>query len=204
VDASDAERRRIARDLHDGVVQDLAGVSFSLGAAARAPDVAASTQAVLDDSARAVRDSIGSLRSLLVEIYPPNLEAEGLSSALADLLARYSGRGIATSLQVDLDERLPIRAESLLYRTAQEALRNVANHAAAHHVDIRVERQGGSVVMEVRDDGRGFDPSAVRAAGAAGHVGLQGVMDLVSESGGTVEVRSGVGKGTAVIVEVPA
>lgn len=204
IDASDTERRRIARDLHDGVVQDLAGVSFSLAAAARAPEVPTPTQAVLDDSARAVRDSIGSLRSLLVEIYPPNLESEGLSEALRDLLARFSGRGITSSLSADLGERLPIRAESLLYRAAQEALRNVANHAAAQHVEVSVERNGSMAVMRIRDDGRGFDPEAVRKAGAEGHVGLQGVMDLVTEAGGKVEVRSAPGRGTAVMVEVPA
>jgi two-component system, NarL family, sensor kinase len=203
VDASDTERRRIARDLHDGVVQDLAGVSFALGAAARAPEVPASTQAVLDDSARAVRDSIGSLRSLLVEIYPPNLESEGLPSALNDLLARYAGRGIGTDLHVGFDDRISMRAESLLYRSAQEALRNVATHAAASNVAVSVDRLGETVVMEVNDDGRGFDPKTMRQAGSTGHVGLQGVMDLVAEAGGKVEVRSALGKGTVVRVEVP-
>ena len=100
IEASDNERRRIASDLHDGVVQDLTGVTLSLAAASRrrssavTPLTAPTDQVVLDDAASKLRESIGSLRSLLVEIYPPNLHESGVEVALSDLLARLRNRGI--------------------------------------------------------------------------------------------------------------
>ena len=97
VEASDAERRRIAADLHDGVVQELAGASFALAAAAkRMTGSPRAVAASLDRVAAGVRQSMRSLRSLLVEIYPPNLHTEGLAAALGDLLAPLPGSGCAT------------------------------------------------------------------------------------------------------------
>ncbi len=101
LDASDVERRRIASDLHDGVVQNLVGVAFALGGAARRTDIPPDSAELLDQSADEVRTSVKSLRSLLVEIYPPNLFEEGLVAALNDLLARASGKEIATTLDAD-------------------------------------------------------------------------------------------------------
>ena len=98
VEASDAERRRIAADLHDGVVQELAGASFALAAAAKRMPEAPAVSASLDRVAAGVRQSMRSLRSLLVEIYPPNLHTEGLTPALGDLLAPLPGSGLTTSL----------------------------------------------------------------------------------------------------------
>ncbi len=100
VEASDAERRRIAADLHDGVVQELAGASFALAAAAKRLPEAPAVSASLDRVAAGVRQSMRSLRSLLVEIYPPNLHTEGLAAALGDLLAPLPGSGLSTSLNV--------------------------------------------------------------------------------------------------------
>ena len=130
VEASDDERRRIAADLHDGLVQDLAGISYSLSAAAQTEESPA-TRSTLEQAAAGTRDAMRRLRSLLVEIHPPNLRASGLEAALADLLAPLQARGVETELRVDAPLGLDEEAERIVYRAAAEALRNVARHAGA-------------------------------------------------------------------------
>jgi signal transduction histidine kinase len=201
LDASDSERRRIAADLHDGVVQNLAGVAYSMTAIARdaalkPPDVVA-----LGHSAADVQEAIRALRSLLVEIYPPNLAETGLETALTDLLARVNGRGVAASLHTSesVDE-LPAATAGLIYRITQEALRNVVTHANATSVAVRVDTSDGNANVDVVDDGVGFDPEA---AVGAGHLGLRGLTDLVADVEGHLHVESAAGKGTSVHATVP-
>jgi two-component system NarL family sensor kinase len=204
LDASDLERRRIASDLHDGVVQDLTGVAYALTGAARQPDVPAETARELERSASGVRTGVKALRSLLVEIYPPNLEEIGLASALADLVARAELRDVSATLDTaELREPLSSPIAGLLYRCAQEGLRNVFSHARAHSVVVQLASDPARAVLDVRDDGVGFDPSAVGSAVTRGHFGLQGITDLVTAAGGITEVRSAPGQGTDLHVEVP-
>jgi signal transduction histidine kinase len=201
LDASDAERRRIASDLHDGVVQELTGVSLALAAQGRSESVG--KQDVLDASS-AIRSSIKSLRSLLVEIYPPNLQEEGLESAIGDLLSGVTARGIETRLDADMDETA-VDAESaaLVYRAAQEALRNVVTHSAATHVRVALGVVDGSVRLVVDDDGRGFSTDTLDERAAGGHVGLRSLAGLVADLGGALDVRSAPGEGTRVEVSIP-
>ena len=201
VEASDRERRRIARDLHDGVVQDLAGASFTLAAASDELSDEPGRAATLRGVATAVRQSIRSLRSLLVEIYPPNLHTEGLAAALADLLATATGSGLQTSLSVPERLELPEQDASLLWRVAQEAVRNARQHAGATRLTVRVSQQPEKVILQVEDDGVGFSPNA---PAAGGHVGLRMLRDLVEEHGGRLTVRSTAEAGTTLRVEVPA
>jgi two-component system, NarL family, sensor kinase len=199
IEASDVERRRIARDLHDGVVQDLAAVSFSLSAAAEgAPPP---YDAELREAAAETRHGIGQLRTLLVEIYPPELHRAGLEAALTDVLASASARGLETALEVDPDAALGRDTEALFFRVAQEAIRNSVKHAGAKHVRVSVQAEDGRARLEVDDDGRGFDPAT---AGGDGHFGLRAVEELVRESGGRLEVDSAPGEGARVWVEVVA
>jgi two-component system NarL family sensor kinase len=201
LDASEIERRQIAADLHDGVVQDLAGVAYSLSAASRRMDDAGHAE-LFDTSADHVRASIQSLRSLLVELYPPNLEQEGLESALSDLLASARARGLETSLDVTVPHLVAPAAAQLLYRVAQEAVRNVVRHAGAHRLTVTASAADGVARLSVSDDGHGMD--VARASGVAeGHLGLRGLEGLVADAGGTFEVTSAPGKGTTVEVGVP-
>lgn len=200
VEATDAERRRIAADLHDGVVQDLAGVAFSLGAAARVVSAQGGDAALFADPADRVRQAVRSLRSLLVEIYPPNLYEEGLEAALSDLLARLAPRGIRTSLVVEGDVRgLGVGETELLYRVAQEGVRNVVAHAAATAVEIVVRRGPSRTVLTVADDGRGVDQLAPRP----GHFGLRALADLAAQVGGELLLDTAPHLGTTLRVEVP-
>lgn len=202
IDASDTERRRIASDLHDGVVQELTGVSLGLAALGRAEEIPRSQ--VLEASS-AIRNSIKSLRSLLVEIYPPNLYEEGLESAVGDLLSGLAARGVTTELTVDLaGGELPRDVTALMYRTAQEALRNVAAHSHARHVQVDLRLcNDHHVRLCVDDDGRGFSAEQLADRGTEGHVGLRSLADLVADMGGSLEARSLPGQGTSVLVDVP-
>jgi len=201
LDASDSERRRIAADLHDGVVQNLAGVAYSMTAVARNATLAPPDAAALGHSAADVQEAIRALRSLLVEIYPPNLAETGLETALTDLLARVNGRGVAASLHASKSvDELPATTAGLIYRITQEALRNVVTHANATSVAVRVDTSNGSVNVDVIDDGVGFDPEA---AVGAGHLGLRGLTDLVADVEGRLQVESAAGKGTSVHATVP-
>ncbi len=200
VEASGAERRRIAADLHDGVVQELAGASFALAAAAKRMPEAPAVSASLDRVAAGVRQSMRSLRSLLVEIYPPNLHTEGLAAALGDLLAPLPGSGLSTSLNVPAQLDLPHDVATLLFRVAQESVRNTQRHAHASVLAVRVTVNEESVVLTVEDDGRGFEPSA---KAAEGHVGLRLIADLAEEAGGSFAVTSKPGTGTVVCLAVP-
>ncbi|MDQ1434814.1 MAG: two-component system, NarL family, sensor kinase [Actinomycetota bacterium] len=204
IDASDTERRHIAADIHDGVVQNLVGVAFTLGGAARRDDVQPETAQLLGESANEVRVSVKALRSLLVEIYPPNLFDEGLVPALTDLFARASGRGIVTTLDDEgLSGSPPAAVSGLLYRAAQEALRNVLAHAHATTVTMRVSDNDRIATLEVVDDGVGFDPAQLPSRAREGHFGLHGLTDLVADAGGRLTVESAPGAGTTVRVEVP-
>jgi signal transduction histidine kinase len=206
VEASADERRRIAANLHDGVVQDLAGIAYSLNAAASSPEAQSSPSLrdALRTAAVGTRDSMRRIRSLLVEIHPPNLRATGLEPALADLLSPLPARGIETALDVPADLDLSHEVEAIVYRAASEALRNVERHAAATHVAVRISATDGRVRLEVLDDGEGFTSAERDESRAAGHVGLSLLEELAERSGGSLEVRSAPGAGTSFVLEVPA
>ncbi|MFC6285242.1 sensor histidine kinase [Nocardioides sp. GCM10027113] len=199
LDASDAERRRIARDLHDSVVQDLAGTAFSISAVARDPVTPPTARERLDDAGGSLRVSLKGLRSLLAEIHPPDLQAESLPAALEDLIAPAAGAGVQASLSVAGVDDVPDACAALVWRVAQEAVRNALRHAEASTLDVTVRGDGRLLVLDVVDDGVGFEPS--RAA-AGDSFGLRGLRSLVSEAGGTLEVRSAPGEGTRVRMEV--
>ncbi|HEY5153256.1 MAG TPA: histidine kinase, partial [Acidimicrobiales bacterium] len=185
LEASDVERRRIASDLHDGVVQDLAGVSFTLAGAARKDLSGAQASGVLDDAASSIRASITGLRSLLVDIYPRDLDGEGLSTALSDLVADVASDELTPHLDADgLVRSVPTPVATLLYRAAREALRNVVQHAEAHRVDVTVGADAEHAWLSVVDDGIGFDPVVADVAAAGGHFGLRGLTGLVDDAGG--------------------
>jgi signal transduction histidine kinase len=204
VEASSRERARIAADLHDGVVQDLAGVAFGLAPlaadAARRGDE--DEAIVLREATGTLRQGVRDLRTLLVEIHPPNLESAGLRVALSDLLSPLEGAGIATSLEVD--DAAGGEADTLVYRAAREAIRNARMHAKATSVDVEVTRspEGGARLV-VSDDGKGFSVAEREQRGAEGHLGLTLLGEVVAQAGGTLAVQSAPGKGTTIEMEMP-
>ncbi len=200
VDASDAERRRIAATLHDGPVQDLAATSFVIaGATAHAESMGRDGLAEeLRGVAGSVRTSIRALRTLLVDIYPPSLAQAGLAVALTDLAQTVRAPGLHVVVEPVSDTHFGLQPEQerLVYRVAQETLRNAAKHATPCTVRVSLARHGDDVVLDVVDDGRGFDTEATLADPEHGHFGLQLLAELAASGGGTLQVASAPGRGT--------
>jgi len=205
VEASTSERRRIAGALHDGVVQDLAGASFAVTAGAEraqsfgVPDLADE----LRTAAGTVRTSIGGLRSLLLDIYPPSLASAGLNSALTDLASTLRSRGTTVTLDFAPATGLDPAGERLVFRVARECLSNIAKHASATNVHVSLEQVEGHTVMEITDDGVGFDAAELLAHPVEGHFGLRVLGDTVTEAGGELLLSSAPGAGTRWQLRVP-
>jgi signal transduction histidine kinase len=198
MEASDQERRRLAGVLHDGVVQDLAGVSYGLAAASAKDTVPAS---VTREASSELRGSVAQLRSLLVDLYPGGLHGTDLASALSDVAAQLERDGIAVRVEIDLPRSLPEEAEELVYRAAREGARNVVKHSEADNAVIRVSSTSRYALLEVEDDGRGLLPGA--DGPREGHFGLALLRDLLVESGGVLELEQVPNGGALLRVEVP-
>jgi signal transduction histidine kinase len=205
VEASEVERRRIAADLHDGVVQRLAGTAYTLAAAGERLMSGSDAEArgFLDESVVNVRRAMQELRTLVVEIHPPTLTSEGLVAALNDLVAPLATRDIAATVNVadGLDPHPDV--EKLLFRAAQEAVRNVIAHSHARAVNIAVVAQDGIIRLVVDDDGCGIDPAARASRAERGHVGLDLLGELATERGGSLHLGSSPNGGARLILEVP-
>jgi two-component system, NarL family, sensor kinase len=220
--ASDRERREIAADVHDGPVQELAGVSYALSALR--PSVPEDQRLMVDRVVVAVRSAVASLRRLMVQIYPPDLSGPGLAAALEDLAGPLREQGLTVHVQEASKPGMSPSAAAVLYRTAREALINVTKHAMASTVWIRLEesRYGGlpAVRLTVADDGVGLptvsddgSPSSHpdglptpsgESAGEPGHLGLRLVRDRIVEAGGSIAVGERPGGGVVLDAVVPA
>jgi two-component system, NarL family, sensor kinase len=203
IESSDLERRRIAGDLHDGPIQELAGLSMSLAANADTVAPTDPAAAPLREAASATRRSVRVLRSALMGIYPPNVRRAGLGTALADLSTPLTELGITAETDVPPDLDLPADVEALLFRASREALRNVERHSRAGRVRVRVRSENGVAILEVEDDGVGFSSENGGTARADGHIGLSLLRDLAGDTGGTLVVSSVEGRGTTMRMEVP-
>ncbi len=182
-------------------MQDLAGTGFSISAVSRDPDVPGHARQRLEDAGSSLRGGLKALRSLLAEIHPPDLHAEGLAAALADLIAPAAASGVQASVSVEGAETASDEQAALVWRVAQEAVRNALRHAEASTLAVTVRADEGWLVLDVVDDGIGFDPKDRRRSDS---FGLRGLRSLVSEAGGTLVVRSSPGEGTTVLMEVAA
>ncbi|HAF71077.1 MAG: Putative two-component sensor [Acetothermia bacterium 64_32] len=184
--AQEEERRRIARRLHDELGQALAAARWALAAG--------DTQGAEELLAQAVEGA----RTLARDLRPPLLDELGLGPALRGLVERFSAAAGA-EVEVDLPEgRFPEQVETAVFRAFQEALENVRRHAGATRVSLRLEREGGKLVGEVVDNGRGFD---VRRTPEG--LGLSGMREWVSLVGGELSVQSAPGRGTRVRFTIP-
>ncbi|MHA6795248.1 sensor histidine kinase [Pseudonocardia bannensis] len=202
--ASERERRQIAADLHDGVVQDLAGAGYALGALHR--DVPEHRRAVLDAVGTAVRHAVDQLRRLMVDIYPPDLTGSGLSGAIGDLAARLRERGIDVTVEVQPLPALDADTAAALYRVARETMTNVEKHAQARSVTVRLgpdPDHPGDVRLEVDDDGVGIAPEHLDRR-ADGHLGLRLLIDRVDALGGQFSIEPGPEGGSRARARVPA
>lgn len=206
VQASDLERRRIAADLHDGVVQRLAGTAYSLAATAERLPTASSDEAKesIEDSIVSVRRAMQELRSLIVEIHPPNLEQEGIAAALTDLVSPLTAQGLVATVDVPDDIAPDPEHARLLFRGAQEAIRNVVKHSGAHRVALSMTETDTTFRLVVDDDGRGIEATARARWAGNDHFGLALLGELAQDLGGSLQVATRDGGGTRLMLEVPA
>jgi signal transduction histidine kinase len=196
------ERQRLARELHDSVTQSLYGISLYAQAAAGNIHAGEIDQAAqyLDDIQNTSQESLADMRLLIYELKPPILDKEGLISALQNRLNSVEDRTrIKSSIQTNLTNRLPSDVEKGLYQIAREALNNIIKHAFAKHVSIRVHHEPASVLMEISDDGIGFDP---QNASREGCLGLINMREHAQSQGWRLDIESKPGNGTCIKVKV--
>jgi signal transduction histidine kinase len=204
--AIEAERNRIARDLHDGPVQGVSAASLSLEAALlmiKAGDVERGLDVLTKIRSELAEEADG-LRRLMSGLRPPVLEERGLLPALRDTLARFgTEHGVTASLSGSVDGDVPDDLETLAFRVVQEALTNAAKHARATTINVHVEMEGNFLRVEVDDDGRGFDSGQTREYLRQGRVGLASMRERVELASGTLTVRSSPGRGTTITAVLP-
>jgi signal transduction histidine kinase len=204
IEASEQERRRWARELHDETLQSLAGLRVGLSSAMRGSeqDLRSAVQVAVES----VTEEIANLRSLIVELRPAALDEYGPAAAIESLAQRISAReGIPVEAQVDLafergDEptRHTNELESTTYRLVQEALTNAVRHAGASRISIDVKEHDGCIEVAVSDDGRGFDPETTDGGG----FGLTGMRERVELADGELDIDSG-SSGTTIRARLP-
>lgn len=199
------ERQRMAREIHDTLAQGLTGIVTQLQAARNAEDRPADWRRHLDNAADLARNSLTEARRTVRAIGPEPLEGAGLPDALADVVERWSSlHGVSAEVHTTGTVRqLHPEVEVALLRTAQEALANVAKHAAASRVGLTLSYLADLVTLDVRDDGVGFDPDGVEADGDGGF-GLTVMRQRVGRLAGTLAIESEPGAGTALFAGVPA
>ncbi|MEQ7127793.1 GAF domain-containing protein [Actinopolymorpha sp. B11F2] len=195
------ERQRLARELHDSVSQALYGIALGARTALR----------TLDGDPRQVEAPIGyilalaeaglaDMRALIFELRPQALAEEGLVAALRKQLAALQARhGVATHAELGAEPSGALKVKQTLYRIAQEAMQNIARHAQANRVTIRLTETPAALALEIGDDGIGFDPNA----SFPGHLGLRSMRERITEIGGVLDLTSSPGQGTQVRARAP-
>jgi signal transduction histidine kinase/ligand-binding sensor domain-containing protein len=199
------ERNRIARELHDNLAQEILGVSVQLEIVTRFLNSSPEAARTHLDRARAlVRSSMAEARRYVWDLRSQSLDDRDLPAALAEMTRRLTAEsGVHTQFEVGGTLRpLPKQVENNLLRIGQEAVNNAVRHARAENVSVRLVFDATSVRLNIKDDGRGFDPE-VQGNGAGGHFGLVGMRERAREMGGEVRVASGPGEGCEVEVNVP-
>ncbi|MEV4137166.1 sensor histidine kinase [Dactylosporangium sp. NPDC049742] len=202
------ERQRMAREIHDTLAQGLTGIITQLQAAERVRDDPRLWRHHVDQVHTLARESLAAARRSVAALGPQELEDVRLPEALADLAARWSRTsGVPVQLETTGEARtLHTEIEVTLFRAAQEALANVAKHAGAARVAVTLSYLDDVVMLDVRDDGAGFDPAAVPPGGGAdgSGFGLHGVRQRAERVQGTLTIESEPGDGTTLNVTVPA
>ncbi len=198
------ERRHLAQDLHDGVIQDLAGLSFALPLVATyLPDdpQAAQARAVIERVSGTLQTDVAALRSMLTEIYPPDLaEPDGFRRAVEDLAQSLREQGTQVEVRIPDDHFVNLETRRLAYRVIREGLRNVHKHANAEHARVELRRDGSLVRVVVADDGVGL--STDRPV-EDGHLGLTLLQDTLVDFGGVLTVAPDPGGGTVLVAAFP-
>lgn len=198
------ERRRLAAEIHDTIAQGLTGIIAQLQVVANAPDLDVA-RTHLERASDLARHSLGEARRSVHNLAPVALENAGLAEALKKTVADWGERtGVRAEFTVTgTAEQLHDEVAATLLRIVQEALSNAARHARAGRVGVTLSYLGDEVILDIRDDGRGFDPAALPERTRAGGFGLDGMRARAERIAGSLTVESEPGHGTALSARVP-
>jgi PAS domain S-box-containing protein len=204
IEAQEAERRRISRELHDQVGQILTAVKMNLHALHQ-KCAAAEIVASIEDNMKVIDEAVDQVRDISVDLRPHLLDDFGLVIALRWYLGRQTKRcGVIaefTTESLSEDDRFPSELETACFRIVQEALTNVVRHAKASRVSVVIERAGPELIMRITDDGAGFDMSVLRNGSAT--LGLRGMEERAQALGGSIAIESAPQLGTEICVRFP-
>ncbi|HSK48891.1 MAG TPA: GAF domain-containing sensor histidine kinase, partial [Solirubrobacterales bacterium] len=201
VEIGERERQRWAQELHDDALQGLAAIRISLAAALQSEGEgrAERIEAAASETVDRLEGQVNELNRLINDLRPAALERLGLSGALQALAEECSARGgFAVETEIEFEEKLAGEEERAVYRLAQEALNNVVKHSEARGATVSARLADGYAEVDVRDDGRGFDPESVD-----GGRGLTGMRERIELFGGEIEIKSAPGRGTRISARVP-
>ena len=205
--AQEEERNRISVDLHDSVAQWLVATSYRMQTLSHglSGDEGANARGELADMESTITKSLKELRRVVVGLRPPALDELGLTHALRQSLDDLKADGLDCKFsQVGTPARLPSSMEITAYRVVQEALTNIHKHANATKVNLRLQFQEDKLLIEIRDNGQGFDRSqTLGSAISVGHIGLLGMKQRAEMLGGDIKIKTGEGKGTTIILGLP-
>ena len=197
IEASEQERRRWARELHDETLQSLAGLRVGISSALRGSE--AELRAAAQDALESVTEEIANLRALIVELRPAALDEYGAAAAIESLAERTGARqGLTVDAHIDLGARHAPELESTTYRLVQEALTNAVRHSGASRIQIDVSERDDCIDIAVTDDGRGFGPETAKSNG----FGLTGMRERVALADGILQINSG-DSGTTIHARLP-
>ena len=205
LDVQEAERRLLARELHDELGQALTAVKISLHTARLQPDRAA-LDAVLGETMTVVDQALAQVRSMSLQLRPSILDDLGLEAAVRWLLkSPAQPAGLAATVQIDLPaERLPRALETTCFRILQESLTNMGRHAGASAVEVRLAADDGVLRLSVADNGAGFDvAAAMDSAARGGSLGLLSMRERAHLAGGALRIVSAAGRGTILTADLP-
>ena len=202
ITAQESERARIARELHDDISQQIAGLGIALSAIKRNPEVQAAVQQEMASLQRQIANVTESIRQLCQDLHPTVLQHGGLSLALRSHCADFAHQN-QLAVQFDADDNLVLdRAAALcLFRVAQEALRNVARHAGAEIVNVTLRTGDGEIILTITDDGCGFDAAMQETTS---RLGLRSIHERVRLANGRCLIETSPGRGTTVSVVLPS
>jgi two-component system sensor histidine kinase DegS len=200
------ERRRIARDLHDSVIQDLSGIIFSLSFLRSAlPNNETKAQQEVDQLTKVAEATIQNIRQIIYDLRPTTLDSLGLIPTLEKYLERFATQQkVKAELKTNLKQRLPEKVETAIFRLTQEALNNIAKYAQAKNVCVNINQVKNELAVSIKDDGVGFDVNAVqkRASQSSGF-GLSGMRERVRIINGNLQIQSAPGQGCQIAAVVP-
>jgi two-component system NarL family sensor kinase len=195
--ADERHSRELSEQLHDGPLQNLLAARLDLDELRDNP-----TPEGFDRLDAALRETVGDLRNTVSSLHPQVLAQVGLSAAVRDLAARYEQRW-GTPVATVIDEVGRPEAEALIHRAARELLTNAHKHSRATRIEVTLRREFGETVLQVADDGIGFDPEILARRVSEGHIGLASLVVAVESVGGSVDFSAGPGGGSVVTVTVP-